>query len=195
MNGTPVDSAWMVIYGQGAHSGSWHEGFSYSAITDTLLNEGAGIISWNANTAYDSYKIHIGTKWPHLGWQAHQEVVFQDMPSEEVIILVSTPVWIEAIGGRNPKIFANYTEVFLQNIDNSTGELFLGESSDGFTPGIPPRSSAIQSLAVHPHEVFPVTRSFELNGLQANGFMEWIGRYDIELNRADMLDTLQLPLQ
>jgi hypothetical protein len=189
MEGTPVDSAWLVLLKETGHSGNWQDNYTLEPIGDTLFTNSMGSICVPIQDLEGKYEIHIGTQDYKTGLRTPQYEGTCHLPIyDSATILLPTPFWIRCVGGRNGTGLTANNSILLWNSDD------LGPSQPSglysFTPGKAPTPSVLIKSFIHPIESLPATRVWHAAARSSSGQLHSLPSLSISIDHVHLIDTM-----
>ncbi len=189
IEGSPVDSAWIVLLEELQHSGNWQDGYTLEPVLDTIYTDAFGNAHIPIQGLEGLYHLHIGRSGNQTNTASlHYEGTWT-LPAEAAAsIQLPTPSWIRCIGGRKP----------CQSGEPYTVELWspydLGPSEQAsclsFTPGASPNPSLLIQTLIHPWEELPASRMWNAAMVSPSGQRDTLPSLILSIERHHLIDTL-----
>jgi hypothetical protein len=189
IEGTPVDSAWVVLLQESQHSGNWQDGYALHPIGDTLHTDAHGVVCIPIQGLEGSHQLHIGRHGHQSGGESAVYRGSWKLPTPDAAtVLLPTPFWIRCVGGRDFNALTGPNTIVLWSpYDFGPSE---PASVFSFTPGAPPAPSLLLHCLIHPSEEFPISRMWRAAIVSPSGQLDTLPSLSLSIERHHLIDTM-----
>lgn len=192
IEGSPVDSAWLVLLEESGHSGNWQDGYTLEPLGDTLHTNLYGTVCIPAESLEGRYHLHAGVYDSETSDISIQHKGTWEFPHEESLsIVLPTPFWIQCVGGRTVDNLSESSALLMWGNEYPFTQQF--SSFHSFTPGESPEPSLLIKGYIHPTEQLPTSRVWQAALSSPSGQLHPLPSLNIMINRSHLIDTTVVP--